>query len=188
MYSARRMAAALACPLLVAPAGRVYSRGVQPDSEPSPAPSVSSSDGKSSGLRLSDAIGRLKVAGESCTGYQRDTFRLWTDADHDGCDTRKEWERPRTRMAGVVPRLPQVREVGGVIENPASSSKTIQAPSTAAVLPRVATRPSPSRPLPPRHAREPGGPEPGGSSRAVAASGRYPTTSCSCGTCGRPRS
>ncbi len=39
---------------------------------------------------------------------------------------KRRWERPRTRMTGVVPRRLQVREVGGVIENPASSSKTIQ--------------------------------------------------------------
>ncbi|MGW9429020.1 HNH endonuclease family protein [Streptomyces decoyicus] len=37
-----------------------------------------------------DAIGRLKVAREDRAGYERDKFRLWTDADHDGCDTRKE--------------------------------------------------------------------------------------------------
>ncbi|MGW2393919.1 HNH endonuclease family protein [Streptomyces lydicamycinicus] len=30
------------------------------------------------------------MARESRTGYERDKFRLWTDADHDGCDTRKE--------------------------------------------------------------------------------------------------
>ncbi|WP_326623309.1 hypothetical protein [Streptomyces decoyicus] len=41
-------------------------------------------------LRLTDAIGRLKVARESRCGYERDKFRLWVDADHDGCDTRKE--------------------------------------------------------------------------------------------------
>ncbi|WP_329182336.1 HNH endonuclease family protein (plasmid) [Streptomyces decoyicus] len=61
------------------------------DAKPSPAPSASSPDGKSNGaLRLVDAIDRLKVARESRAGYERDKFRLWTDADHDGCDTRKE--------------------------------------------------------------------------------------------------
>ncbi|MFD8544756.1 hypothetical protein [Streptomyces sp. NPDC059649] len=42
------------------------------------------------GLRLTEAIGRLKVARESRTGYARTKFRLWIDADHDDCDTRKE--------------------------------------------------------------------------------------------------
>ncbi|WP_313771993.1 HNH endonuclease family protein [Streptomyces angustmyceticus] len=41
-------------------------------------------------MRLTDAIGRLKVAREARIGYERDKFRLWIDADHDGCDTRKE--------------------------------------------------------------------------------------------------
>ena len=63
---------------------------------------------------------------------------------------------------GVCPRRPQVRARGGVIENPASSSKTIQAPSAAAVLPPAATPPSPSRPPRPRHARAHGGPGPAG--------------------------
>ena len=30
------------------------------------------------------------MARESRTGYERDKFHLWTDADHDGCDTHKE--------------------------------------------------------------------------------------------------
>jgi hypothetical protein len=34
------------------------------------------------------------------------------------------WERPPTRMVGVEPRRDQVRAVGGVIEKPASFSKT----------------------------------------------------------------
>lgn len=54
-------------------------------------------------------------------------------------------ERPLTRITGVRPRLDQVRQVGGVIEKPASSSKTIQPSSAAAVLPPGATCPSPSR-------------------------------------------
>ena len=32
----------------------------------------------------------LTVAPEQRTGYQRTKFKLWVDADHDGCDTRKE--------------------------------------------------------------------------------------------------
>jgi hypothetical protein len=39
---------------------------------------------------LSTAIGDLPVASESRTGYDRDLFRHWVDADGDGCDTRDE--------------------------------------------------------------------------------------------------
>ena len=53
-------------------------------------PKASASEGKRGGLRLVDAVGRLKTAAESRTGYERDKFHLWIDADHDGCDTRRE--------------------------------------------------------------------------------------------------
>jgi hypothetical protein len=59
------------------------------DAKP-PSASASPPDSKNGTLRLADVIGRLKVARESRAGYERDKFRLWTDADHDGCDTRKE--------------------------------------------------------------------------------------------------
>ena len=39
---------------------------------------------------LQTAISALPVATEVRTGYTRDKFRLWVDADGDGCDTRKE--------------------------------------------------------------------------------------------------
>jgi hypothetical protein len=39
--------------------------------------------------------------------------------------------RPRTRTTGVWPTLPQVLARGGVIDWPASSSKTIQPPHAA---------------------------------------------------------
>ncbi|WP_326617651.1 HNH endonuclease family protein [Streptomyces decoyicus] len=42
------------------------------------------------GVSLSAAIDNLKAADEHRTGYERDKFRLWDDADHDGCDTRQE--------------------------------------------------------------------------------------------------
>ena len=32
----------------------------------------------------------LPAAGEHADGYDRSKFRLWVDADHDGCDTRQE--------------------------------------------------------------------------------------------------
>ena len=39
---------------------------------------------------LTTAIGDLSVATEVRTGYNRDLFNHWVDADGDGCDTRKE--------------------------------------------------------------------------------------------------
>ena len=39
---------------------------------------------------LSQAISDLPGAAESRTGYSRDLFRHWVDADGDGCDTRDE--------------------------------------------------------------------------------------------------
>ncbi|MGW8557978.1 HNH endonuclease family protein [Streptomyces tubercidicus] len=90
MFAARRLAA-VACPLLVlSPAACTPGAAHQDAKPPSVGPSAASSGGKNGGLRLTDAIGRLKVARESRSGYERDRFRLWTDADHDGCDTRKE--------------------------------------------------------------------------------------------------
>ncbi|MCM0620115.1 HNH endonuclease family protein [Nocardioides bruguierae] len=39
---------------------------------------------------LSRAVADLPVAAEHATGYDRDLFEHWTDADGDGCDTRRE--------------------------------------------------------------------------------------------------
>ncbi|GAA1140299.1 HNH endonuclease family protein [Nocardioides aquiterrae] len=39
---------------------------------------------------LSRAVADLPVAAESRSGYSRDLFRHWVDADGDGCDTRDE--------------------------------------------------------------------------------------------------
>ncbi|QIK04732.1 HNH endonuclease [Streptomyces sp. ID38640] len=90
MYSARRLAA-LACLLLLLSAVACTPGSSHQDSKPTSAPSASSSNGDKNGaLRLEEAIGRLKVARESRAGYERDKFHLWIDADHDGCDTRKE--------------------------------------------------------------------------------------------------
>ena len=41
-------------------------------------------------MSLSDAIGSLKTAPEKRSGYERDKFKLWTDEDGDGCNTRNE--------------------------------------------------------------------------------------------------
>jgi len=40
--------------------------------------------------RLRAAVRDLPVAVENRTGYDRDKFNLWVDADGDGCDTREE--------------------------------------------------------------------------------------------------
>lgn len=39
---------------------------------------------------LHDGVEKLPLAAESRTGYQRTSFKHWTDADHDGCSTRAE--------------------------------------------------------------------------------------------------
>ncbi|MFF7413365.1 HNH endonuclease family protein [Streptomyces lydicus] len=83
--------AALVCPLLVLSAAACTPGASHEDAKsPSADPSASSSAGKNGSLRLTDAIDRLKTAREDRAGYERDKFHLWTDADHDGCDTRKE--------------------------------------------------------------------------------------------------
>jgi hypothetical protein len=40
--------------------------------------------------RLADVLRLLPVRAEDRTGYTRTLFRLWIDADRDGCNTRKE--------------------------------------------------------------------------------------------------
>jgi len=39
---------------------------------------------------LRTAVSHLRLAEEDGSGYDRDLFEHWVDADHDGCDTRKE--------------------------------------------------------------------------------------------------
>ncbi|MEU3226749.1 HNH endonuclease family protein [Streptomyces sp. NPDC006976] len=65
-----------------------------------PKPATTESAGTSSGapggapdgagLPLTDAIKKIPVAEEKRTGYKRDSFKHWVDADKDGCTTRQE--------------------------------------------------------------------------------------------------
>lgn len=82
----------------------------------------------------------------------------------------------------VRPRGDQVLARGGVMEKPASSSKTSRAPRAAASLPRGARSPSPSRPQHRRRVPEPGERRPGRTSRcgpalahAAEEGGRHPS-------------
>jgi hypothetical protein len=64
-------------------------------SNPSPtaasaAPSSSSPPSSPAGDTALDALSSLPVAAPDMTGYVRTAFRIWTDADHNGCDTRAE--------------------------------------------------------------------------------------------------
>ncbi|MFH8692533.1 hypothetical protein ACH4EC_37440 [Streptomyces anulatus] len=43
-----------------------------------------------SGLPLTEAIGKIPIAEEKRTGYERDSFKHWVDQDDDSCTTRAE--------------------------------------------------------------------------------------------------
>ena len=53
------------------------------------APGVAHADSTWSGS-LTTAINHISAGTENRTGYSRDLFKLWIDADGDGCDTRDE--------------------------------------------------------------------------------------------------
>ncbi|TVZ90504.1 HNH endonuclease family protein [Streptomyces sp. BK340] len=60
---------------------------------PAPAHAVSTqrhAPGDTITLPVRDALAALTVQDESRSGYSRDKFKHWTDADKDGCNTRAE--------------------------------------------------------------------------------------------------
>jgi len=89
-------------------------------------------------------------------------------------------------MTGVIPRRPQVRDRGGLIDWPHSSSKTIQPPRAAAVLSSAARPPSSTPPPRSHRARWPGARRSGRSSRGGAEGTRSPGWCTAPGTCRPP--
>ncbi len=60
-----------------------------PDEKQSPT-AVAPALPPSEGLQLSEAVRQLGVTDAHPGGYDREKFKLWTDVDGDGCDTRRE--------------------------------------------------------------------------------------------------
>ncbi|MEU8874030.1 hypothetical protein AB0D24_23250 [Streptomyces javensis] len=113
MHRARRLTV-LACSRLPLAATACTHPDSSSGDAKTPAVSPGASDGKDgSGLPLTQAIGKLKAARESRTGYEREKFKLWVDEDHDGCDTRKE-----VLLAEAVnkPRQGEGRKVTVIVE------------------------------------------------------------------------
>ena len=42
------------------------------------------------GKKATTVLASLPISGEVTSGYARDLFKIWVDADGDGCDTREE--------------------------------------------------------------------------------------------------
>ncbi|CAM5528726.1 MULTISPECIES: HNH endonuclease family protein [Streptomyces] len=82
-----RRAAAFACPVLLLSVAACSPDSSRTDPKPPKKVSAPSAPG---GLALAKAVDQLKVSRESRAGYDRDKFKLWVDADHDGCDARQE--------------------------------------------------------------------------------------------------
>lgn len=103
--TARRLAttAPIATALLIASLVGCNPGVAEPESDSKPSTAASASalpSGKASAapgapaggsdLSLAQAIAKIPDGAEERTGYERDSFHLWVDADKDGCDTRKE--------------------------------------------------------------------------------------------------
>lgn len=85
----RRSATLVASLVLLgaAPSYAVVSHGLEVDAGPRPVRRAAS---PSYSATLRRAVTDLSVAKEHRTGYVRDKFKIWVDADGDGCDTREE--------------------------------------------------------------------------------------------------
>ncbi|MFE7268612.1 HNH endonuclease, partial [Streptomyces sp. NPDC057592] len=66
------------------------SKPAAPASQPGKESAAPGAPAGANDLSLAQAIAKLPSGTEDRTGYERDSFRLWVDADKDGCDTRKE--------------------------------------------------------------------------------------------------
>jgi hypothetical protein len=64
-------------------------------------PGAARAAGQTITLPVRDALAHLPVAAEDRTGYKRTAFKHWTDADRDGCDTRKEVLKAEAIIAPV---------------------------------------------------------------------------------------
>lgn len=69
--------------------GPTISPAGQPTASPAPTQPATSGD-TTAGEPLVDLLAHLRVAAEQRTGYDRDLFEHWIDADGDGCTTRRE--------------------------------------------------------------------------------------------------
>ncbi|WP_199829050.1 hypothetical protein [Streptomyces rimosus] len=78
--------AVFACPVLLLSVA-ACSTDPSHDGPKPPKPGAPSAPG---GLALVKAVDQLKAARENRSGYTRDAFKLWVDADHNGRDARQE--------------------------------------------------------------------------------------------------
>lgn len=84
MRPSPRRAAALCAPALLLLTASCAQSTQASDDDAAPARSGSA------GGSLAAAVKKLPVKAPHESGYEREKFHLWVDADHDGCDTRKE--------------------------------------------------------------------------------------------------
>jgi hypothetical protein len=78
-------------PLPADTASATNSPGSSATAAPTPTPTSTPAPTKAPGaVTFASLITALPVAEETRNGYDRGLFRLWTDADGDGCDTRRE--------------------------------------------------------------------------------------------------